>query len=105
MSNPTAFNTQLDLAKDGVFLGRVKVAMAQTAIAIQAEATSTANDNLRSKYAVAVLNTPDAYAPQFALAVVTQPDPATSQLMTSAITDSNLASVVSAVWNALAGRV
>jgi hypothetical protein len=105
MTNPTAYNTQNDLARDGVFLTRVKVAMTTQAVNVQAEANTTANHTNRANYAKLVLNSPDAYAPLFSNACVTQNDPATSALMTASISDANLGNVCSALWNALAGVI
>lgn len=83
-----------DLAQDAVFLDRVKMALISTALAVQAEATNTANHASRSAYAIQVLANPTGYARLFAPAVTVDGNATTGS------TDAQLESRCSAIYNA-----
>lgn len=83
-----------DLSQDAVFLDRVKMAIISTALAVQSEATNTANHAARSAYSLLVLNNPTGYAKLMA------PGFTVDGAITSSSTDANLESRASAIFNA-----
>lgn len=92
-----AYTTQLSLAHETTFQGKVLVAMASTAKNVQAEDSGTANHANRSGYARSVLNNPNLYLFPFCLAVVT------NAAINSASLDSDIQFTVDSLWNAMAG--
>ena len=99
------YTAQDALSQDSTFRTRVRLAIVTTCINIQAEINTTSNHTNRANYAKLVLNAPDQYLNSFALACVSQNDPATTLPMTATITDANMTTVVSSVFNALAGTI
>lgn len=63
------YRDQMNLAKDPIFIQRVKMAAVNTAITVQAESTGTANHAARSALARTVLMGPDGWATIFAVGV------------------------------------
>lgn len=63
------YRDQMDLAKDPIFIQRVKMAMIQSAVTISNEATNTVNHANRAALARTVLNGPDGWAMIFAVGV------------------------------------
>jgi len=63
------YRDQMDLAKDAIFVQRVKLAMINTAITVSNESTGTANHAARTMLAKACLNSPDSWAQIFAVGV------------------------------------
>ena len=88
------------LAQNVSFQEQVRVAACNAAIAIQAEATSTANHTNRANYAKLVLNSPESYAPLFAAAITSN-----DFALTTSTADATVQNDVNAVWNALAGTI
>ena len=94
--------TQYLAALDSVFLQRVTQAMITAAVAISSELTTTLNHTFRVALAKAVITSnggagsinPWSYA--FAQAL-------TSQAVDGTATDAAISSMISGVWNAVAG--
>jgi hypothetical protein len=94
-----ALDTQARLALYPPFRDKVTIAMVQQAIAVQGEATATANHANRSAYAREVLNAPEQFTPRFVLAVMAD------ETIALNATDQTLKDRVAAVFNALAGTL
>jgi hypothetical protein len=89
-----ALTDDFGLTQDGLFLRRVQMAIVSTALAVQSEATSTANHAARSAFALAILANPPGYAQMMASGMSV--DGATS----AASTDAQLETRASAIFNA-----
>jgi hypothetical protein len=63
------YRDQMNLAKDSIFIQRVKMAAINTAVTVQAEVGTTPNHAARSALARTVLNGPDGWAIIFAVGV------------------------------------
>ena len=63
------YRDQMDLAKDAIFVQRVKMAMIQTAVTVSNESTGVSNHANRIALARTVLNGPDGWAQIFAVGV------------------------------------
>jgi hypothetical protein len=83
-------------ANNSDFLYRVQMALVSTALAVQSEATSTANHAARSAYAQRVLADPSGFARVMA------PGFTVDASTTAASTDAQLESRASAIFNAYA---
>lgn len=83
-----------DLTQNDVYLHRIQMALVSTAIAIQSEATNTANHSARSAFAMQVLTNPIGYAKLMA------PGMAADGATTAASTDAQLKNQASAIFNA-----
>lgn len=94
-----AYSDNYAAAINSAFQQRVEESMISAAIAISSEATTTANHGNRVVLAKTVLNQPQNYVQQFALAVAVN-IPVTS---VSAVTDAQIDSSVSGIWNGFAG--
>lgn len=90
-----ALLTDYNNSQNNDFQIKIQMALVSTALAIQAEATNTANHAVRSAYALLVLANPYGYAQRMAPAFTVDGalDPASA-------TDAQIESRASAVWNA-----
>lgn len=93
-----SLTTQAAAAQDPAFLTLIQAAIIQQAIAICAEAASTADHVNRVNLATAILRSPNGYIQSFAQAVA-------SQAVDKTATDAVILATVSAVWNAIAGVI
>lgn len=81
------------------FQQRVSASMASAAINISSESTGTTDHSNRVVLAKNVLTSPQQYINQFALAVAVN----LAIVTLSSVTDANIDTAVSSVWNAFAG--
>ena len=96
------YQAQDQAAREADNIARTAQALAEAAVAVMAEATSTAGHTERAHYAQRVLRDPLREAKQAVRAVVTNPNAGTGT--DDPLTDdSALLFVVSSLWNALAG--
>lgn len=96
-----AYSDNYAAAINQLFVQRVEESMISAAINIASEVNTTANHNNRVILAKAVLTNPQNYVQQFALAVAVNV-PVTS---VSAVTDAQIDTSVSGIWNGFAGVV
>lgn len=85
-----------DLTQDAAFIKRCEMAVVSTALAVQAEAASTANHSARSAYSLKVLANPIGYTQLMSPAMTVDGS------LISTSTDAQLKSRASAIFNAYA---
>lgn len=96
-----AYSDNMAAALNPVFQQRVECSIISAALAISSEATGVVNHQNRVALAKLVLNTPQQYVQPFAMTVAVNV-PVTS---VTAVTDAQIDTSVSSIWNAVAGVV
>ena len=91
---------QYAAANDPTFASRVGQAMCKAAVAVQAEATNTANHTNRANFATLALRDPERYQAAVARAVVTN-----AGITSTAASDNDVEFTVNSMWNAFAGTI
>lgn len=86
---------------DQQFCARVKAALLKAAVAIQNEATGTANHSVRIALVGRILSSPDIYAQRFAPVVAVQTTPFAAASL-SAIADIDIETAVNSVYDTFA---
>lgn len=94
-----SFLEQYDLAIDPLFISRVEMALAKSAVAVSSEDPTTAYHDTRAAYSKRVLDAPASAATSAAVAVASNP------AITEVSTDADIEFTINASWNALAGVI
>jgi hypothetical protein len=93
---------QNTLSKDPSFVGRVQSALVTAALAVIAEAETTADHAARASYARAVLSSPASYAALMAIGVATNAQvtaDAGSPASQANVTDADIVGAIVSLWN------
>lgn len=94
-----AFLDQYQLATDPVFISRVEIALAKSAVAVNSEDPTTVGHPVRVAYSKRVLDAPASAATAAAIAVVT------NGAITPESPDDAIEFTLNSMFNALAGYV
>ena len=93
------YTSQLALAKNQAFIDRVQVGMLAAAIAVSNETTTVQNHPNRIKLAKDIIGDPNTWATKIALTVAAE-----GSITNNSGTDATLLTVISSVWDAIAGK-
>jgi hypothetical protein len=94
--SPPSLTSEYAESTNPTTIARVQMSMAKTAQDISSEPTDTPNHTQRNQLASQVARAPQMMAPAFTTMVC-------AQGITSASSDADIANMVSAVWNTMAG--